>query len=151
MLGDRIADAPPGTSHHESREDPVLVGLRPPVLVYLRIAWTARPDGGVDVRGEGRVPGARASEHQIGLRHRVLHQPLLFKRPVRFACRSAHRNARMPSGIEIAPTRSAGQSSGQMAATSAPSRSAARIPRTTYVAGEMKDRTCIHPGRMLVS
>src|SRR5205814_5936721 len=96
MLRRGVTDAAPTTAHDESGGPPVLIRLRPPVLIAIRVAWRRRPHRRVHVGGECGVAGLRGRECELTLRRRVFHQPLRLRRPVRFAYRSAQRNARKP-------------------------------------------------------
>src|SRR5207249_1536117 len=122
---------------------PEVVPVLPLVALHERVERLRRMSGGVDVRVERGVVEARRRELE---RHA---HPLRLRRPVRLAYRSTAMNRRRPSGIERMPTTSAGHTSGQSVATSAPSISAARMPRMTYVAGETTESTCIHAGSTL--
>src|SRR5581483_4917333 len=72
--------------------------------------------------------------------------PDRFSFPWRFAYCSPRRKTQSPSGIDAAPITISGQMSPQTAAGPAPSMIAARIPRRAYVAGEIVEIACIHPG-----
>src|SRR5262249_22186186 len=80
---------------------------------------------------------------------RVLHQPLRFSFPCRFAYTSPRRNTHSPSGTETAPMTRSGQMSPQRPVRGVPSRIAARAPSRAYVAGEIFASICIHSGRTL--
>ncbi len=104
-------------------------------------------DDRVDHVGGCKAPVALVVPHRNVGSEVVLHQPLRLSFPCLFAYSSPRRNTHRPSGMEIAPISTSGPISSPSSMTPSPSRMAARIPSSAYVAGEIVESHCIHPGR----
>src|SRR5438876_158828 len=140
VIEGRDTDVAAVALHDPATRNIGVVRLLPPVPLHDRIGRPRWSQGGEHVRVEGRVVERRVAEVKA-VRH-----PLRFRRPVRFAYRSTSTKSRSPSGTETTPTTSAGHTSGHSVVRSAPSSRAARMPRITYVAGEIVESACIQLG-----